>query len=131
MFEDREKSEAEVQEKKEKEDAMGLEKADVFGMKIKALKEQDGNDVRALDSDDQPVDPSKVQAYLKRAFGTRLADAERALTALAESYSDPDELAKEAYNLYSEFRPQIQTGQSGWGQKGLLDLQHIKQLREK
>lgn len=47
---------------------------------IKALKEQDGDDVRALDSDDQPVDPSKVQAYLKRAFGTRLADAERALT---------------------------------------------------
>lgn len=34
MFEDREKSEAEVQEKKEKEDAMGLEKADVFGMKV-------------------------------------------------------------------------------------------------
>lgn len=51
--------------------------------------------------------------------------------ALAESYSDADELAKEAYNLYSEFRPQIQTGQSGWGQKGLLDLQHIKQLHKK
>lgn len=51
--------------------------------------------------------------------------------ALAESYSDPDELAKEAYNLYSEFRPQIQTGQSGWGQKGLLDLQQIKQLHKK
>ncbi len=64
-------------------------------------------------------------------------DAKRAdgcctcVQALAESYSDADELAKEAYNLYSEFRPQIQTGQSGWGQKGLLDLQHIKQLHKK
>ena len=38
MFEDREKSEAEVQEKKEKEDAMGLEKADVFGMKVQLLQ---------------------------------------------------------------------------------------------
>jgi hypothetical protein len=38
MFEDREKSEAEVQEKKEKEDAMGLEKADVFGMKVQSLQ---------------------------------------------------------------------------------------------
>ena len=47
---------------------------------IKALKEQDGEDVRALDSDDQPVDPGKVQTYLKRAFGTRLEDAERTLT---------------------------------------------------
>ncbi|EIE20431.1 hypothetical protein COCSUDRAFT_57580 [Coccomyxa subellipsoidea C-169] len=126
IYEDHDKSEAEVQEKKEKEEAMGVERAD-----IKTLKDQDGNDVRALDSDDQAVDPSKVQSYLTRAFGTRLPDAERALTALAESYSDADELAKEAYNLYSEFRPQIQTGQSGWGQKGLLDLQHIKQLHKK
>lgn len=46
---------------------------------IKALKESDGDDVRALDGDDQVVDASKVQAYLSRAFGTRLADAEQAL----------------------------------------------------
>ncbi|CAL8465115.1 g4650 [Coccomyxa elongata] len=131
IYEDRGKTDEEIQEKKEKEDTMGVERVDVFGMKIKALKEQDGEDVRALDSDDQPVDPGKVQSYLKRAFGTRLEDAERVLMALAESYSDPDELAKEAYNLYSEFRPQIQTGQSGWGQKGLLDLQHIKELHKK
>lgn len=50
---------------------------------------------------------------------------------LAESYSNPEELAKEAYDLYADFRPQIQTGQSGWGQKGLLDLQHIRELHKK
>ncbi len=54
---------------------------------IKALKEQDGEDVRALDSDDQPVDPGKVQSYLKRAFGTRLEDAERALMVSTSVFS--------------------------------------------
>jgi hypothetical protein len=50
------------------------------------------------------------------------------LQGLAESYSDPEELGREAYNLYSQFRPQIPEGQAGWGKKGLLDLQHIKDL---
>lgn len=49
---------------------------------------------------------------------------------LAESYADADELAHEAYNLYSKFRPQIPEGQAGWGKKGLLDLQQIKELHK-
>ena len=53
------------------------------------------------------------------------------MQALAESYDDPDELAKHAYDMYSEFRPQIPSGQTGWGKKGLLDLQQIKGLHKK
>jgi hypothetical protein len=34
VYEEREKDEAEVQEKREKEKAMGLERVDVFGMKV-------------------------------------------------------------------------------------------------
>ena len=50
---------------------------------------------------------------------------------LASSYADPDDLAKHAYGLYSEFRPQIAQGQAGWGKPGLLDLQQIKELHRK
>ena len=50
---------------------------------------------------------------------------------LAGSYADADELAKHAYDLYSEFRPQIAQGQAGWGKPGLLDLQQIKDLHQK
>ena len=50
---------------------------------------------------------------------------------LAGSFGDADELAKHAYNLYSEFRPQIAQGQAGWGKPGLLDLQQIKDLHKK
>lgn len=50
---------------------------------------------------------------------------------LASSYADPDDLAKHAYDLYSEFRPQIAQGQAGWGKPGLLDLQQIKELHKK
>lgn len=47
-------------------------------MQIKVLKEGKGDDVRALDGD-HPVDASSVHSYLKRAFGPRLGDAEKAL----------------------------------------------------
>jgi hypothetical protein len=50
---------------------------------------------------------------------------------LASSYTDPDDLAKHAFDLYSEFRPQIAQGQAGWGKPGLLDLQQIKELHKK
>jgi hypothetical protein len=49
---------------------------------------------------------------------------------LASSYADHDDLAKHAYDLYSEFRPHIAQGQAGWGKPGLLDLQQIKELHK-
>lgn len=49
---------------------------------------------------------------------------------LAGSFADADELAKHAYDLYSEFRPQIAQGQAGWGKPGLLDLQKIRDLHK-
>ena len=54
-----------------------------------------------------------------------------AAQALAESYADPEDLGKQAYHLYEQFRPEIPTGQTGWGKKGLLDLKHIKELHKK
>lgn len=37
IYEDRGKTDEEIQEKKEKEDTMGVERADVFGMKVRSV----------------------------------------------------------------------------------------------
>lgn len=65
--------------------------------------------------------------YLHKALGTRLGDAEHALEALAASFS-PEEIGKEAYRLYTEFRPAIPDGQPGWGRKGLFNLEALHDL---
>ena len=53
-----------------------------------------------------------------------------AAQALADSYADPEELGKQGYHLYEKFRPEIPTGQTGWGKKGLLDLKRLKELHK-
>lgn len=50
-----------------------------------------------------------------------------ALYLLANSYSDPQELNREAYRLYCDFRPEV----TGWGAKGHVDLGSILNLRKK
>jgi hypothetical protein len=65
--------------------------------------------------------------YLHKAFGPRLADAEEALASLAAALS-PDDIGKEAYSLYSQFRPSIPEGQAGWGKKGLFEISKLRDL---
>lgn len=40
----------------------------------------------------------------------------------------PSELAEEAYALYERFRPKVEPGRRGWGQKGSLNLNLIGNL---
>ena len=71
-FEAKETSEEDKAERVKHEEELGVQKCDVFGMKIKAVDA--GGELRALDtSTDTAVDPGKVQSYLKRAFGDRQA----------------------------------------------------------
>lgn len=58
-----------------------------------------------------------------------LQDAKAALETLANSYK-PEDIGKDCYHLYEQFRPNIASGQKGWGQKGQLDLVQIRQLAE-
>jgi hypothetical protein len=77
---------------------------------------------------DQPIDPAKVESYLKSKFGEDLVEARKAMQDLADSYP-PDELASAAYSLYARFRPNIPPGEKGWGVAGKLDLDHIRSLK--
>ncbi len=99
---------------------------DLCGRAIPAKKTADG--VRAVVKDD-PIEPDAVQAYLERAFGDELPPVRAAMERLAGSF-EPDVLAREAFSLYESFRPAVARGQSGWGQKGTLDLEKILGLRK-
>jgi hypothetical protein len=97
---------------------------EVVGRPVPAKRTDDG--VRAVVRD-KPVDPAKAERYLSGKFGDDLDAVRDAMTDLANSYR-PKELAEVAYELYEKFRPKIDPGQKGWGQKGDLDLGLIRSL---
>lgn len=75
----------------------------------------------------KPIDPGKVESYLRSKFGENVEAVRRAMEQLAASIP-PAELAEEAFALYEQFRPKIAAGARGWGQKGELDLELIRSL---
>lgn len=97
---------------------------ELFGRPIPAITTADG--IRAVDRD-RPVDPAGVERYLQGKFGEALPSVRKAMEELAHSFS-PDELAPRAFSLYERFRPEIPSGVRGWGVKGELDLDRIRDL---
>ena len=78
----------------------------------------------------KPVDPGGVERYLEGKFGEALPDVREAISALAKAFK-PEQLEREAFRLYEEFRPGIPEGVSGWGAKGELDLNRLRALAAK
>jgi hypothetical protein len=96
----------------------------LLGREVPVLATPEG--LRAV-AKDRPESPAAVERYLEQKFGDALAEVRAALTALARAYR-PAQLAEDAYSLYEQFRPQIPAGVKGWGVKGTLDLDHIREL---
>jgi hypothetical protein len=97
---------------------------EVCGRPVPAKRTEEG--VRAVVGPD-PIDPAKVERYLRSRFGEDLGAVRGAMEALAGSL-EAEELAEVAYPLYERFRPKIASGRRGWGQKGELDLGLIRSL---
>lgn len=97
---------------------------EICGRPVPGKNTADG--VRAVIRD-KPIDPSSVLRYLEGKFGESLNAARTAMAELASSYG-PDQLQYVAYSLYERFRPQIEPGRRGWGQKGTLDLALVRSL---
>jgi hypothetical protein len=74
----------------------------------------------------KPASVTSARAYVEKAFGAHLAEAEAALRRLAESLP-PEELNRLGFRLYERFRPEVPSGTKGWGAKGVLDLARIEQ----
>jgi hypothetical protein len=97
---------------------------ELCGRAVPAIRTPEG--VRAL-SKDQPVEPDSVTRYLETKLGDHLPAVRDALKTLAWSF-EMGELIKRAFPLYEAFRPSIPAGKTGWGAKGDLDLERIKEL---
>jgi hypothetical protein len=97
---------------------------ELLGRPVLAMKTEHG--VRAIEND-KPIDPAGVESYLAEKFGAALEDVRKAMAALAGTFT-PKELAHNAFELYSRFRPLIPEGMRGWGAKGELKLAMIRGL---
>ncbi len=96
----------------------------LLGRPIPAIATEHG--IRAVEGD-RAIDPAGVERYLQGKFGEALQSVRRAMEELARSF-DPEELALKAFSLYEGFRPEIPSGVRGWGAKGELDLDRIREL---
>jgi hypothetical protein len=115
---------------KEAEKARAQEPGEVFrvelmGRAVPAVNTEKG--VCAL-AKSRPISPAAVKRYLERKFGDALPEVRKALKALANAF-EPQELARRAFHLYEQFRPEVPEGAQGWGAKGVLDLDRIRELR--
>ncbi len=77
----------------------------------------------------RPISPESVKRYLENKFGDRLDDVREAMEQLASAY-EPQELARVAFDLYEQFRPEVPQGIRGWGAKGALRLDLIRQMAQ-
>ncbi|KAL4447265.1 hypothetical protein ABPG77_007298 [Micractinium sp. CCAP 211/92] len=122
IYEAKERSEEEEEARAAEEAEAGVQRVDVFGMRLKAVSQ--GGQQLAY-SGGAAIKPGGVQAYLRRAFKERLGDAKAAMEELAAAVP-AEQLGREAYKLYERFRPEWR----GWGQAGQLDPQKLHQLAE-
>jgi hypothetical protein len=97
---------------------------EICGRQVPAINTTDG--VRAVIRE-KPIEARSVERYLESKFGESLGIAREAMRELAKAFR-PEELLKNAFSLYEEFRPTIPEGVRGWGAKGNLDIDHIRSL---
>jgi len=47
------------------------------------------------------------------------------------AHFDPDELNREGFRLYEQFRPEVPPDERGWGAKGVLDVGKVRALGQR
>lgn len=89
------------------------------------LKTKDG--LVYMGSDPKPK--PGTEETLKRRFGERYADVRGCFdTALKSWTGDEEELTKAAFGMYERFRPTVKVGKKGWGKRGELNLDTVKDV---
>jgi len=97
---------------------------EICGRQVPAINTPEG--VRAVIKN-QPIEAKSVERYLESKFGESLGTARAAMRDLAKAFR-PEQLLKNAFSLYEEFRPAIPEGVTGWGAKGNLEIDRIRSL---
>jgi hypothetical protein len=112
-------------ERANKAKAAGVLRVALLGRAVPVLRTENG--LRAVDKDQKPMAPTSVDKYLRSKFGERLPEVRAEMEKLARARG-AEALATEAFQLYEAFRPEIPTGEAGWGVKGKLSLKKIQEL---
>jgi protoporphyrinogen oxidase len=99
-------------------------RVELLGRPVPAVSTADG--VRAV-TGAKVIEPDGVKRYLESKFGDDFAAARSAMITLARRFK-PEQLQREGFRLYEQFRPEIPDGVRGWGVKGELDLARMRKL---
>jgi hypothetical protein len=102
--------------------------ARLLGKDVQLTHDADGV-VLADAGDGKPAPAAPVAAYIAKAFGSRLAEVREAMAALAAKH-DPQELNRIGFRLYESFRPEVPEGVKGWGAKGELRINRVREAAE-
>jgi hypothetical protein len=124
LFEDKEVDEEEKEEKKLKREEMGVQKVEIFNIKIPAILTTINSSSLLLAIDDKSnkaIDPASVERYLHSSFKDNLSHVKRVMKEAAEKVGSYEQLNKCAYKMYERFRP----AWKGWGEKSQLYLESI------
>ena len=112
-------------ERANKAKAAGVLRVALLGRAVPVLRTENG--FRAVDKDQNLMAPTSVDKYLRSKFGANLPEVRDAMEKLARSRGT-EALVKEAFQLYEAFRPEIPSGEAGWGVKGKLSLKKLQEL---
>jgi hypothetical protein len=72
----------------------------------------------------QPI-PWRFSGTSPKAFGDHLDDVRQAMDELANRY-EPAEFNRIGFRLYEKFRPDVPSGNEGWGKRAVLDVEMIR-----
>ncbi|KAI5481076.1 hypothetical protein MNV49_006262 [Pseudohyphozyma bogoriensis] len=97
---------------------------ELMGRKVPVLSMQDG-EWRAI-AKGAVAEPAAAFAYVQKGFYQQMGAVIGSMQLLADSFS-PDEVNQVGYQLYCEFRPEV----DGWGKKGEMKCSEILGLRKK
>jgi len=95
----------------------------LLGREIPVLRHEDGT--HRANEKGKPMAPHGVRSYITRALGDRLDEVRAEMVALA-ALLPPEELNRIGFRLYERFRPEVPRGAAGWGAKGVLHLDRIR-----
>lgn len=122
-----EDTEERKQKKEQRKKAEGLEEVEVmqFHLRMKG----DGDERQVVLSGKHV---SGSEEGLKRKFGDGYEAVRDAMTGALESWKgEEEELSKEAFGMYEDFRPSVVKGKGGWGRKGELSVERIESVVRK
>ncbi|MCG7361202.1 hypothetical protein MHZ93_08040 [Roseomonas sp. ACRSG] len=97
----------------------------LLGKEVPLAHDADG-EVLADAGGGKPAPAAPIKAYVSRAFGQHLPAVRAAMEELAARH-DPEELNRIGFRLYERFRPEVPADVTGWGARGELNLEAIRQ----